>query len=89
MRIFHSLDAARADAHPGVYVMVSTGPVYALMSVGERERALNGGVERDWLTVERTKPFHDVLAETETGWHDDDIADDASQGIVQGRIGPL
>lgn len=74
MRIFHSLDAARADAHPGVYVMVSAGPVYALMSVGERERAMHDPATRNaWATVERTKPFHDVLAEAETGWHDDDI----------------
>ena len=80
MRIFHSLEAARADAHPGVYVMVSTGPVYALMSMGERQRAMNSPAsERAWSTVERSKPFHDVLAEVETGWHDDDIADDGSR----------
>lgn len=74
MRIFHSIDAARADAHPGVYVMASTGPVYALMSVGERERVLNDpATERAWATVERTKPFHDVTLEADTGWHDDDL----------------
>ena len=81
MRIFHTLDEARADAHPGVYVMVSTGPVYALMSVGERERAMNGPPsEPAWSTVERTKPFHDVLGEAETGWHDDDIAGESRSG---------
>lgn len=81
MRIFHSLDAARGDAHPGVYVMVSTGPIYALMSVGERDRAMNSPTaEHAWSTVERTKPFHDVLAEAETGWHDDDIVDGSRSG---------
>lgn len=78
MRVYHSLGAARLDAHPGVYIMVeSTGPVWALMSVGERERALNGdAAARTWSTVERTRPFHDVAAEADTGWHDDDIGQD-------------
>ena len=74
MRIYRDLGAARLDAHPGVYIMVeSTGPVWALMSVAERERVLNGGAAaRSWLTVERARPFHDVAAEADTGWHDYD-----------------
>lgn len=72
MRIFSSIDAARAAAHPGVYIMVSNGPVYAQMSVAERERAMNGpAAAHDWLTVERIKPFHDVVSEADTDWHDD------------------
>ncbi len=73
MRTFGSLEAARAAAHPGQFVMASTRlAAWAVATVGERQQLRAGDA---WRTVERVKPFHDVAAEVTTGWHADDIAD--------------
>lgn len=71
MKTFASLDAAQAAAHPGQFIMalVQAPNAWAVMSVGERQMMVPSG---KWTTVERKKPYHNVLAEAGTDWHDDD-----------------
>lgn len=68
MKTFKTLEGARAQAHPGTFVMKSKRlPVWALMSLDERHRLAGTG----WDTVERTRAHHDVIAEAATDWAGD------------------
>ena len=59
MRTYDSLADARVGAQPGTYIMVagsgpSVGNLWAVMSLGERDRVVAGMGFKGWATLERS-----------------------------------
>lgn len=65
MKKFATRPEALAAAAPGQYILAS----YAVVTVAERGLLL-GNPGSTWSECERKRPFHDVVAEIQSGWSD-------------------